>query len=139
MKYDSSGNFEQLSDKETVSLVRKWILWGIIILVVVGSVFTFVAWDVGWWFSNQNVNRQALQLQHSYGAQSAYVEKARENISEFNAIQSQIDDPTTPKTETSDLLAQQQAIVNQTCGIIGNISFTTPKDVAAWSRTYCSN
>lgn len=139
MKYDDQGNFVPMSDKEAVSTARRWIIGILITLVVVGGVGAFVAWDAGWWFNNQNVNRQALLLQHSYGAQSAYTEEVQNEIVEFNTINVQLNDPSTPASEKPSLLAQQQALVNQACGQIGRVTYTLPKEEATWSASYCSN
>ena len=105
---------------------------GIIVLALVG-------WQVGWWFTNANNNRQALLFQHSYGAQSAYVEEVHQEIVEFNALNTQVNDPSTPAGEKPSLVAQQQAIINQACGQLGNVSITIPSDEKAWSNTYCSS
>jgi hypothetical protein len=118
-------------------LVAK-IVGGVLAFIVLVGVISFVGWDVGWWFSNQNVNRQALQFQHSYGTQSAYIEEVNQEINEFNALQTQIVDPSTAPAEKNALVAQQQAIVNQACGQVGEISITIPTNEKSWANQYCS-
>jgi hypothetical protein len=113
-------------------------VFGIILagLVVIAGL-CIGGWQLGWWLNNSAVNHQAKIYQNGYGAQSAYIEQARNGISQIDAIQSQMSDPSTPASEQASLSAQKQALVQQTCALAQNITITPPADIVSFVQANC--
>lgn len=115
------------------------IILGSIVAFVLVCVLVVVGWQVGWWFKNQNVNRQALIFQNSYGTQSALIGELNQEIQQFDGIQVQVASPQTPGSEKSALVSQEQGIINQACPQVGQISIRVPTNIRSWANVYCSN
>ena len=54
MRYNDKGDFETMSDREIVSSVKKWVAAAILAILS----FSFIGWQVGWWFKAENTDRQ---------------------------------------------------------------------------------
>jgi hypothetical protein len=85
-----------------------------IVVVLIGIVLG--GWQAGWWFSNQNVNRQYQQNTHSQGYVQAQVDHLRNLDEGFNATT----DP-----------GQQAQIRSEFCAIYTSLGQQPPADLAA--------
>jgi len=84
-----------------------------VLALVVTCALAFGGWEAGWWFTNQNVNRQSHVLRNSYANQQTLRDQITQNIGTVLAITSQIaEDP----GAGAALKAQRAAVVAIVCG-----------------------
>ena len=113
------------------------------IMAIIGGVLFITAlavggWQLGWWLNNSAANHQANITFNGLGAQSADIAAARSGISQLSSITTQIEDPTTPKSEVASLVAQRAAITTQTCASAQNITATVPNDIQTFIADDCN-
>lgn len=90
---------------------------GVVALMVIATVF--IGWSVGWWFTAQNINRQAHITQNSYENQVTLHQQITQDIATVDSITAQMAAPGAP---VAALDAQRKAVVNIVCGDAQNIS-----------------
>lgn len=59
------------------------------VFILVGAI-TLGGWAAGWWFREQNTNRESHLYEHEYGHQSSLIEDIGEKQNTFNDINSQL-------------------------------------------------
>ena len=92
------------------------IIAGFVVTVVLIAAVTLAGWQIGWWFKNENANREAHLIRNGYSNQQTLREQVTKNIGDVLAIDTQIaqlgtSDPTTKAA----LSAQRKAIVGMVC------------------------
>lgn len=105
MKYNPDGSFAPMTDKEVVHKV--W-MWSVIALLLIGLT-SLIGWRVGWWFKEQNTNRQVNIDNINKGTQTAWHDQAMQGISDFNLL---------PATDT----ARRNALAAQVCDLIPRLT-----------------
>ncbi len=107
MKYDSEGNFKPMSDRQVVSVTRKWTI-GIILAILATSL---IGWQVGWLFKKENTDRQVRIDNRNLGTQTGWRDEAVKTIADYELI-----DPANT--------AARGALRNKACDLIVRLSPT---------------
>lgn len=81
--------------------------------VVVGAI-VFGGWELGWWFTNHNVSRQAHLYRNSYDYQQTLRDQVTANIGTVISIGPQVAEATDPGTKKA-LEAQRSAVLAIVC------------------------
>jgi len=99
------------SGQSTVGIIA-----GVVAFVVVVTAVVLIGWNVGWWFSTQNANRQAHLIRHGYSNQQTLREQITKNLGDVQDITTQIVElgNTDPATK-AQLSAQRKAVVSIVC------------------------
>lgn len=105
MQYDEQGNFRSMSDRQVVSATKKWIVGGIVAMLLV----SLVGWQVGWWFKAENTKRQVNIDNLNKGTQTAWHDEVVKTIADFNLVD---------QTNT----AARGALRNKACELIPRLS-----------------
>jgi hypothetical protein len=103
---------------------------GVVIVAVV-----LVGWNVGWWFTAQNVNRRAHITQNQYNTQEGYLSAISNDVANLDGIVAQ--EPGSPNQAA--LRAQAEAVAGQAC-LEANLltgSVPVPASMATWIKTNC--
>ena len=97
-------------------------------------------WQAGWWFSNQNVNRQAQQTQNGYSNQTTLHQQVTANIATVASITTQITE-TTETTQIAALKAQRAAVAATACQDASEVSSADPLPAGQqqWASANCSS
>ena len=88
---------------------------GITGLVIVIALIVLGGWQIGWWFTNQNVNHESHVLRNSYANQQTLRDQITQNIGTVLSVSTQIAE-TNDVGVTASLKAQRVAVVNIVCG-----------------------
>ena len=112
------------------------------------GLFTFVilagliigGWQAGWWFSNQNTNRQAQQIQNGYSNQTSLHQQVTSNIATVASITTQVTE-TNNANQIAALKAQRAAIAATACEDASEVSAADPLPAGQqqWVSANCSN
>jgi hypothetical protein len=111
------------SERRSVSEIGKAVGGLILSLIVIGAI-VFGGWRVGWWFKEQNVERQAHVFRQSYANQERLREDLTEKIGTVLTIEAQIAE-LEPRTEGEDiakLQAQARGVLDIACHDASQIS-----------------
>lgn len=91
--------------------------------VALAAVVVFGGWQLGWWFTAQNVNKSGHIVRTSYEAQKTYRDEITRQITTVTSIDVQVADPGN-KAMKSALTNQRQSVVDQICQIATNLTST---------------
>lgn len=105
MKYDEHGNFQELSDKQILRKVWKWVA----ICTVAITALSLVGWQIGWWFKTENTKRQVELDFNNKGTQTAWRDEAVKTVADYELI-----DPSNT--------AARGALRNKACDLIPRLS-----------------
>ena len=107
-----------MSDTPSPLQTAGYILFALAVIaaVVVGG------WQAGWWFTAQNVQKQAHINRTSYEAQKTYRDKIVADQTTIATITAQIADPSTTTDQKQALTAQRTAVVNEVCQVATNLT-----------------
>lgn len=103
-------------------------------LVVLAAV-VFGLWQAGWWFRNQDAQRNGQVSQNSYGYQESHKDQLANQISSIKAIDVQLAATKDPN-QLAMLEAQRRAELNDACRTSDQIT-NLPADQAAWRVQNC--
>lgn len=92
-----------------------------ILTVVSIAILSVLGWQLNWFVTKANVNRQAHIIRQSYEAQKTYRDEIQRNITDIATINVQVADPANASMKQA-LVAQELAIVNQICQIATNLT-----------------
>jgi predicted negative regulator of RcsB-dependent stress response len=111
------------SERQRVSDIGRAVggaLLALIILAVIGV----GGWRVGWWFKEQNVERQAHIYRKSYANQERLREDISEKLGTVLTIEAQISglDPRADSEEIAALTAQAKAVTSIACHDAAQVS-----------------
>jgi cytoskeletal protein RodZ len=122
MRYDERGNFAPLNDRQRVRLGSLVAAVAVVFCLAVGV----IGWQVGWWFKEQNVNRQVNIDNNNNGTQTAWRDEAQNAIADYALI-----DPANT--------AARGSLRNKACDLIGRLNddFISP-DLANFYTLECS-
>ena len=106
----------------------------VIVAIVLGG------WQAGWWFSNQNVNRQAEQTQNGYSNQTTLRQQVTANIATADSITTQIAEAGNAG-QVAALKAQRAAVAATACMDASEVSSADPLPAGQqqWATVNCSN
>jgi hypothetical protein len=115
--------------------VGKAIGAGVLGLAVFGGVI-FGGWEAGWWFTNQNANREGHVIRNSYSNQQTLRDQITKGLGDVTDMDRQI---TQAKGDNATALtAQRHAIANQVCQEAVQVSGDPlPSDQADWVSQNC--
>jgi hypothetical protein len=116
--------------------VSRW-AWLVIIGCVLAAALVVGLWQVGWIFSNANVNRQTQQIQNSDSNQRALVSDLTSQIASTEAITSQM--AAASGQQLADLHAQRLGVARIACGDAAQLSTADVlgDGVPQWIRSNC--
>lgn len=101
-------------------------------LLIVGG------WQAGWWFTNQNINREAHAIRNGYSNQQTLREQITAQIANVDTLTTQIA-ATKDANLTSALKAQRMAVAGIACqdaaGVTGD---PLPAQQAQWVTVNCA-
>lgn len=103
-------------------------------LVVAGGVI-LGGWEAGWWFTQQNVNRQGHVIRNSYGNQQTLRDQITTKLGDVTSLDSQI---AAGPSDVAQLKAQRQAVASIVCNDAEQVSGDPlPTDQAQWVSQNC--
>ena len=104
-------------------------------LAVLGGVI-LGGWQAGWWFTNQNVNREAHVIRNSYSNQQTLRDQITKGIGDVTDMDRQITQAS--GDNKTALTAQRRAIANQVCSEAEQVTGDElPSDQQDWVGTNC--
>lgn len=106
---------EDISAAEAARLWLAVLKWGLAIIAL-GLIFTFVMWRAGWWFTEQNTERDAHNRESSYGRQESLRTEVGKNIGvvlDLDTQLAQLNDQ--PQDVRDPLVAQRLNVVSMVC------------------------
>ena len=117
----------------------KWI-GTVLALCVIGGVIIFAGWQAGWWFSNQNVNRQFQQTQNGQSNQVTLREQIEKNFALLTQDNVAIAKAKGDPGLTGQYKVEAAATAGTLCqeGDEVNRAVPLPQDIAAWLGANCS-
>lgn len=93
-------------------------------------------WEAGWWFTNQNANREGHVIRNSYSNQQTLRDQVTKGLGDVTDMDRQIAGATGDNKTT--LTAQRRAIANQVCSEAEQVSGDSlPDDQASWVSQNC--
>jgi len=109
----------------------RWFWIGVGALAVLLALI-FIGWQAGWWFTNQNINREAHAIRNGYSNQQTLREQITTQIANTDTLTSQIAG-TKDSNLISALKAQRASIAGIACqdaaGVTGD---PLPAQQAQW-------
>jgi hypothetical protein len=118
---------------KSAGTVAGWIAVTVAGVFVLGAII-LGGWAAGWWFKEQNVNREAKVLRQSYGFQKTYSEQVTKGIGDISEITVQI--TAVSKDQAAALKAQRYAILDRVCETASQVTTLSP-DQIQFVATYC--
>ena len=114
----------------------RWFWVAVLGCVLLGAVIVGL-WQVGWIFSNANVNRQTQQIQNSDSNQRALVSDLTAQIANTEAITSQM--AAASGQQLADLHAQRLGVARIACGDAAQLSTSDVLGggVPQWIKSNC--
>ena len=114
----------------------RWFWVAVLGCVLLGAVIVGL-WQVGWIFSNANVNRQTQQIQNSDSNQRALVSDLTNQIASTEAITSQM--AAASGQQLADLHAQRLGVARIACGDAAQLSTSDVlgDGVPQWIKSNC--
>ena len=114
----------------------RWFWVAVLGCVLLGAVIVGL-WQVGWIFSNANVNRQTQQIQNSDSNQRALVSDLTNQIASTEAITSQM--AAASGQQLADLHAQRLGVARIACGDAAQLSTSDVLGggVPQWIKSNC--
>jgi hypothetical protein len=93
-------------------------------------------WEAGWWFTNQNANRESHVIRNSYSNQQTLRDQITKGLGDVTDMDRQI---TQAKGDNAvALTAQRRAIANQVCQEAEQVTGDAlPDDQASWVQDNC--
>ncbi len=137
MPYNKQGDYEFTTHR---NMAHRAIFWTGVFVVLCLAV-SLVGWRIGWFFKEQNANREAHVIRKGYSNQQTLREQITKNIGDVSSITVQIAqlgdaDPAT----SAALKAQRKAIINIGCeGAVQISGDPLPADQATWVAQNCLN
>jgi predicted negative regulator of RcsB-dependent stress response len=113
----------------------RWLWIGIGALVVL-SLLAVGGWRAGWWFRDQNVNRQTQLLHGSYSYQSAEQADLSQKIADIAAETIQMAGVSPSSLQYADLHAQRLGEAQLACQDAAQIT-AIPAAETGWVRANC--
>lgn len=93
-------------------------------------------WEAGWWFTNQNANREGHVIRNSYSNQQTLRDQITKGLGDVTDMDRQIAGAT--GDNKTALTAQRKAIANQVCSEAEQVSGDPlPDDQASWVSQNC--
>lgn len=113
----------------------RYIIGGLMASILVLALIVWGGWQIGWWFTNQNVNRESHLIRNSFGNQQTLRDQITQNIGTVLSITSQIaQDP----SAADQLKAQRIAVVSIVCGDAAQVTGDPlAADQASFIKTNC--
>jgi uncharacterized protein YlxW (UPF0749 family) len=129
-------DYEPITPTGAVVAGFRW-MWVAIIAFVVALVAVTVLWQIGWIFSNANVNRQTQQIQNSDSNQRALVADLTSQIANTESITSQM--AAASGQQLADLHAQRLGVARIACGDAAQLSGSDVlgDGVPQWIKSNC--
>ena len=114
----------------------RWFWVGVLALVLLAGLVVG-GWQAGWWFSNQNINRQTQQIQNSDSNQRALVADLTNQIASVETITVQMS--AASGLQLADLHAQRLGVARIACGDAAQLSSSDVLGggIPAWIKTNC--
>jgi hypothetical protein len=109
---------------------------GVILVILAVGGIVVGGWQAGWWFANQNINRQTHQIHNSYSYQSATQSDLTQKISDINTETVQIDGAT--GQQLADLKAQRLGEAQLACADASQLTADYLKGEQPWVTQNCS-
>jgi predicted negative regulator of RcsB-dependent stress response len=104
-------------------------------LAVLGAVI-LGGWQAGWWFTNQNANREAHVIRNSYSNQQTLRDQITKGLGDVMDMDHQIAQATGDNKTT--LIAQRRAIANLACQEAEQVTGDDlPTDQQSWVADNC--
>lgn len=111
------------SERQSVSDLGRAV-GGVFLTLVLLAVIGVGGWRAGWWFKEQNVERQAHIYRKSYANQERLREDISEKLGTVLAIEAQVSelDPRSDTEEIAALKAQARAVTDIACHDASQVS-----------------
>lgn len=95
-------------------------------------------WQAGWWFTNQNVNRESHMIRNGFANQQTLREQITTQIGNVDTITVEIAQVSGNAAEIGALEAQRIAVVNIACQDASQVTGDPlPSQQAAWVAKNC--
>lgn len=106
------------------------------VLVIAGIVIG--GWQAGWWFANQNINRQTHMIHNSYSFQSATQSDLVQKIADINTETVQMDGVSKSSQQYADLHAQRLGEGQLACADASQLTPDYLRGDQPWVSQNCS-
>jgi hypothetical protein len=131
-------NLSTRERQQEVSDILKWVGGVVLGLLLLGAV-VLGGWQIGWWFKEQNVERQSHIFRESYANQERLREDAAEKIAEVLSIEVQIGElGRSDEAQAGQLHAQAEAITAIACHDISQVSESPEAELEAFAASRCA-
>ena len=107
----------------------------VVVAVILLGALILGGWQAGWWFSNQDVNRQTQQIQNSDSNQRSLQSDLTNQIANVENITTQMASAT--GQQLADLHAQRLGIARIACDDATQISTPLRDGLGAWVHANC--
>lgn len=126
-----------IGPRDVQRFAAQWWLVAVIAAILLGGLI-LGGWEAGWWFAQQDVNRQAHVIRNGYANQQTLREEITKQIANTDAITLQIAQAAGDEAEIAALDSQRIAVVNIACQDASEITGDPlPAQQAQWVRTDC--
>lgn len=117
----------------------RWVPAALIVclsVMLVGGVVTFIGWQASWWFTTQNTQRQAHNVQANYNVQEGYISRINQDIGAIDANIAIAGSAGTGGTLQQDIHSGNDACMYANLLVPGDITVTT--SMQRWIDANCS-
>lgn len=126
-----------ITPTEVIVTFWRWFWVGVLALAVL-AVLIVGGWQAGWWFTNQNAQRQAHLIRNGFSNQQTLREQVTQQIANVNAETVSIAQAAGNAQEITALRAQRIATVNIACQQADQVTGDPlPADQQTWITQNC--
>ena len=129
--------YDEITPASVMTGFWRWAGIGILALVLLSALIVG-GWQAGWWFTNQNANRQAHMIRNGYSNQQTLREQITTQIANVDALGVSIAQASGDPQEITALQSQRIAVVNIACQDASEITGDPlPAQEAQWVTGNC--
>ena len=114
------------------------LLVGVVVVVLLG-VFTFIMWQVGWWFNTQNANRETTRVYSSLANQTTVRQLVTDGLKDVQDESVQISQLPAGDPSVRPIRIQRKLAIDKVCNAAAKVlGDPLPDDQAVFVATNCS-
>jgi len=127
-----------IGPRDVTAVAKQWWRMALAVLLI-GAAVVLGGWQAGWWFTQQNVNRQAHLIQSGYANQVSLDAQIHNDFQSIAAETVQIDGAA--GKQRADLIAQRLSTADDLCDKAQQVNpaVPLPSDEAAFVKANCAD
>ena len=125
-----------IGPRDVQRFAAQWWLTGLIVAALLAALI-LGGWQAGWWFQQQDVNRQTKIIQNSDSNQVTLVQQLDTQIGNVSTATVQMDGVARGSQQWEDLHAQRLGFARLACMDAGQITIHVPASQSAWVSRNC--